>query len=455
MFRSKQRHIELFLLPLVVFTAAYAFSEYVVHLDSERQHEILRNQTMADASTLRATLEGEVNSTIYLANGLGGYVSAYGTLNEKDVNVVLATVFGYDHHLRNIALAPDNTIKFIYPLQGNEKALGLHYESNAEQWPAVKRAMDTRSTVVAGPVDLVQGGRGLISRTPVFQPDGHYWGIVSLIMKTDSLFSALDRNAKQAGIVWALRGKDGQGAQGDMIHGDARLFLSDNLRQTIRIPGGTWEMVAAPQAGWDNYSRRTWVLRLSGLGLSLLIAVLTYVAFSERIHIRHLATHDALTNLPNRRLLSDRLEQAIAKAQRDGQGFSILCMDLDNFKPINDQYGHHTGDEVLRMVAVRLQRCLRSIDTIARIGGDEFLMILPDAENDLSARDVAKRLEDAVKEPMRFGELVLQVGVSIGICHYPRDARTQDELMRITDEAMYRAKKNAKGAIYEVDELTN
>lgn len=450
-----KNQVHLWLVPLLVFAAVYASSEYVVHLDSERQHGILRNQVLANESTLRAQLEGEVNSTIYLASGLGGYVSAYRSPDEKDVNVVLATVFRQDRHLRNIALAPDNTIKFIYPLQGNEKAVGLHYESIPRQWPAVKRAIETRSTVVAGPVDLVQGGHGLISRTPVFLPDGRYWGIVSLVMNTDSLFTMLDQTAGQAGIVWALRGTDGQGERGGMIHGDARLFRSlSNIRQTIRIPGGSWEMAAAPLAGWDHDNRRTWILRLSGIGLSLLIAILTYVAFSERIHIRHLATHDPLTNLPNRRLLSDRLELAIAQSRRDGQGFSILCIDLDNFKPINDQYGHHVGDEVLRAVASCLQKCLRSIDTVARVGGDEFMVILPDAQREIDAREVANRVAEAIKEPIRVGEILLQVGASIGICHYPGDARTQDELMRITDEAMYRAKKNARGTIYAMNGQT-
>lgn len=209
-------------------------------------------------------------------------------------------------------------------------------------------------------------------------------------------------------------------------------------------------MASAPSAGWDHDTRRIWVLRVSGIGLSLLIAILTYIAFSERIHIRHLATHDPLTNLPNRRLLSDRLELAIAQSRRDGQGFSILCMDLDNFKPINDQHGHHVGDEVLRIVAARLQKCLRSIDTVARIGGDEFLMVLPDAQRDVDTREVANRVAEAVREPIRVGSLLLQIGASIGICHYPADAGTQDELMRITDEAMYRAKKNARGTIYEM-----
>jgi len=448
-----RQRIEIFFIPFVVFTIAYSLAEYIVRLDSARQHEIQRNQVMADASALRAQLEGEVNATIFLANGLGGYVSAYGNLDDGAVNVVLATVFQYGRHLRNIALAPNNIIRFIYPQKGNEQALGLAYEHNAQQWPPVKRAMETHSTVVAGPVDLVQGGRGLISRTPVYQPDGRYWGIVSLIMKIDSLFASLDSNAKSSGIVWALRGKDGQGAKGGMIHGKAGLFSGDNVRQIIRIPGGTWEMAVMPENGWQLSTTRTSILRLGGIALSLLIAGLTYFVVSERIHIRHLATHDPLTNLPNRRLLSDRLAQAIAKAQRDDRGFAILSMDLDNFKPINDQHGHQIGDQVLCTIASRLQKCLRSIDTVARIGGDEFLMVLPDAQGDLEVREVAQRVASAIREPIHIGNLLLQTSASIGICHYPGDGQTEDELMRVTDEAMYSAKRQAKGSVYQVGEL--
>lgn len=445
--------IHLVLVPALVFLALYLFAEYVIRIEADRQHEILRNQTIANTAALRAKLEGEVNSTIYLARGLGGYVSAYGTLDAKDVNVVLGTVYGYSRHLRNIALAPDNVISFVYPLKGNEKALGLNYHNVPDQWPPVQRAMETGNTVVAGPVHLVQGGEGLISRTPVFRPNGEYWGIVSLIMDIEALFSTLDNAARETGLVWALRGKDGRGAQGEVFHGDARLFQSQNVLQTIVIPGGSWELAAAPVGGWVDRSPRIWLLRIGGLLLSLLVAALTYVAFSERIHIRHLATHDPLTNLPNRRLLSDRLEQAIAKARREGTGFAILGMDLDNFKPINDQYGHYAGDEVLRTVSSRLQQSLRNMDTVARIGGDEFLAILPNAGEGCDAFEVAERIAKAVQEPIRFGQHMLQVGISIGICHYPRHAQTEDELMSVTDAAMYRAKKSAHGSIYEVDEL--
>jgi diguanylate cyclase (GGDEF)-like protein len=452
MFGERLRHVQAVLIPLVVLATAGLLAEYVVRLDAERQAEIQRNQVMAQASALRAQLEGEVNSTLYLANGLGGYVSAYGVQDEASVNVVLATVFQYDRHLRNIALAPDNVIRYVYPMKGNEKAVGLDYTQVPAQWPAVKRAIDTHSTVVAGPVELVQGGHGLISRTPVYRPDGQYWGIISLIMKTDSLFSTLDRDAHQMGLSWALRGKDGQGARGDTIHGDASLFAHDSVQQVIRVPGGTWVLAARPQQGWAAGSGRTSMLQLSGWGLALLIASLTYFIISERNHIRHLATHDPLTNLPNRRLLSDRLDRAIAKAQRDGQGFSILCLDLNQFKPINDTHGHHIGDQVLCTVAARLQKCLRSIDTVARIGGDEFLLVLPEVESDLDVLEVVNRVAAAVKEPIRINELLLHTSASIGICHYPLDGQTQDDLMRITDQAMYSAKRESRSSVYRVGE---
>lgn len=452
MFGERLRHFQAILIPLIVVAGAAILAEYVVRLDIERQAEIQRNQVLAEASTLRAQLEGEINSTLYLANGLGGYVSAYGIQDEASVNVVLATVFQYDHHLRNIALAPDNVIRYVYPIKGNEKAIGLVYEQVPEQWAAVKRAIETHSTVVAGPVELVQGGHGLISRTPVYRPDGQYWGIISLIMKTDSLFSTLDQDARQKGLAMALRGKDGEGAHGDLIHGDMGLFRLDSVQQVIRVPGGTWVLAVRPQQGWAAGSGRTLMLRLSGWGLALLIASLTYFIIRERDHIRHLATHDPLTNLPNRRLLSDRLDQAIAKAQRDGQGFSILCLDLNQFKPINDTHGHHIGDQVLCTVATRLQKCLRSIDTVARIGGDEFLLVLPEVESNADVLDVANRVSEAIKEPIRIGELLLHTSASIGICHYPVDGQTQDDLMRITDEAMYSAKRESRGAVYRVGE---
>ncbi|MCC8994651.1 MAG: EAL domain-containing protein [Candidatus Contendobacter sp.] len=157
-------------------------------------------------------------------------------------------------------------------------------------------------------------------------------------------------------------------------------------------------------------------------------------------HIERLAHHDALTGLPNRVLLSDRLQQTVARAARDHTLAGTMLVDLDRFKLINDGLGHAVGDRLLREVAERLQECIRQGDTISRQGGDEFAVLLPDLENDEGAVRIAQRMLESVAEPYRLDSHELSVTCSIGISLYPRDGRNADLLLKNADIALYRAK---------------
>lgn len=157
-------------------------------------------------------------------------------------------------------------------------------------------------------------------------------------------------------------------------------------------------------------------------------------------HIEHLAYYDALTGLPNRTLLNDRLQQALLRAEREHNLAGMLLADLDRFKLINDALGHKIGDRLLSEVAIRLQQCLRQCDTISRQGGDEFAILLPDLTSSDDATRVAQRMLDAMIQPFRLDGRELNVTCSIGICLYPRDGRTSESLIKNADIALYRAK---------------
>ncbi len=159
----------------------------------------------------------------------------------------------------------------------------------------------------------------------------------------------------------------------------------------------------------------------------------------ERIHF--MANHDALTGLPNRALLQDRLEQALRYAQRADHWVTVAFIDLDNFKIINDTLGHTAGDELLKTVASRMVSCLRSVDTVVRLGGDEFVVLLVDQQKsaDRIAATVAK-MRAAISAPLEISGQTLRVSSSIGLANYPNDGKDADTLLANADAAMYRAK---------------
>lgn len=180
-----------------------------------------------------------------------------------------------------------------------------------------------------------------------------------------------------------------------------------------------------------NENLLVWASRLVSLAIE-------HCSMHERL--LHDARHDILTGLPNRAVAEDRLEQALARAQRHKKVFAVLCIDLDGFKGINDELGHQTGDEVLRVIGGRLRSRIRHSDTLARVGGDEFWAIIEDCPVESAARVVAQSLITALETPVTVGAQQLHVSASIGITMYPADAGTATELKRQADQAMYRAK---------------
>lgn len=161
--------------------------------------------------------------------------------------------------------------------------------------------------------------------------------------------------------------------------------------------------------------------------------------------MRHLAMHDPLTDLPNRAMLYDRLEQAISFAQRWHHSVAVLFLDLDGFKLINDQAGHDVGDFVLRQVATRLQNAIRGSDTVSRYGGDEFVIVLASVIDSRNVAPVAHKLIEAVSTPIMHKDIEYRVGASIGISCFPEHALNIDQLLEMADAAMYRAKNSGKG----------
>lgn len=162
--------------------------------------------------------------------------------------------------------------------------------------------------------------------------------------------------------------------------------------------------------------------------------------------IEHVAHHDAVTGLPNRALLSDRVEQEIARSIREQAGFALMLFDPDGFKAVNDVWGHAAGDAVLAIVAARARGCIRASDTVGRLGGDEFLAILPGASHE-GAVAVAEKLRLALSEPYALSECDALLSVSIGVSFFPQHGNDGDALLRAADAALYEAKRAGRNRI--------
>ncbi|SDZ80042.1 PAS domain S-box-containing protein/diguanylate cyclase (GGDEF) domain-containing protein [Desulfuromusa kysingii] len=165
-------------------------------------------------------------------------------------------------------------------------------------------------------------------------------------------------------------------------------------------------------------------------------------------HIRHLAFHDALTDLPNRTLLIERLNQKLINSHREECNLALMFLDLDGFKSVNDKFGHNIGDDLLKEVARRLLSLVRESDTVARVGGDEFIFILHKPKGEEEITDVAHRIINAINKPVKIHGHVIGIGTSVGIARFPTDGKTSVDLIRNADAAMYAAKNSGKNKIH-------
>jgi len=235
----------------------------------------------------------------------------------------------------------------------------------------------------------------------------------------------------------------------------AQYLLNEMMDNLIQIQ--TRNAQVTVKATGKAYERAWWLMLLLGggvvlLGIGIAIFVVRHTTKQARL-LQHQAMYDGLTGLPNRSLFADRLQQTILIGQRERQTFTLIAMDLNRFKEINDTLGHHIGDEVLRQTAEIVRGALRESDTLARMGGDEFSILLKTAQTREGAEKVAGRILDALRNPVNISGHEIEIGASLGIAMFPEHGKQPDELQRNADAAMYQAKRTQTGCAEFTKEL--
>ncbi|MFT4723733.1 MAG: diguanylate cyclase (GGDEF)-like protein [Colwellia sp.] len=189
------------------------------------------------------------------------------------------------------------------------------------------------------------------------------------------------------------------------------------------------------------------MVALIGSAASLALTLIVWLLLTGRSRALHDSLHDSLTGLPNRKLFIERLQQALLIKSREKRSLAILFIDLDKFKPVNDSFGHIVGDLTLSAVAQRIEGCLRKSDTVARIGGDEFIVLLPTIRTEQDASEVSKKICHALSMPFEFAKQSLSISSSIGVAIYPEHGSDETTLIKNADTAMYYAKTSGRNNV--------
>ncbi len=599
-------------LALLVVVAVGLLAEYQNRrVYVERQ----RTEVLGHVSLIRAKLEGNINSNIQLVRGLVATLATEPYMDQRRFSALAGNLLSGKSQLRHVAGAPDFIVSMIHPLKGNERALGLDYRKNEAQREAALRARDTGELVLAGPVDLVQGGKGIVGRFPVFVNDGkggsRFWGIVSAVVDMERLYRDSGILDADLPIELSIIGRDGKGGGGGLFYGRDSLATEAPVTADVLLPSGYWRISAVPRDGWSEIPPNAWALRLLILAGGLLImipAVATGRLIEERLknidelrrrevqlerlsrrlslaldssrigvwelnaetnelfwddrvnelygfpadggprnyshwervihpddlqrvlsdsnrvaasgeafqtqyrivlpggEIRHLresamayqdpggplrivgvnwdvtedvllaeklklanldsearnfeleaakerieynALHDSLTGLPNRRYLDDVLADHIAKFESEGERAGLLHLDLDRFKQINDTLGHAAGDAMLVHAARVLKANLRFGDFVARVGGDEFVVLCRIEQQDHARwsevlAGLAERIIEEMHQPVPYHGHECRFGVSIGIACDIGEIGDPRRLLVNADLALYRAKSRGR-----------
>ena len=440
--------------PLFVGMLVLALGVYLsistAELERERYLSERQSRVQRELSDFRAQLETQVYAQVGLVRGLAVQVIRQEGISDAEFKAIAAELMRGQPQIRNLSLAPGFVISSVYPEEGNEAAVGLDLLGDPVQKQAMLRAIREDGPLLAGPFELRQGGRALAIRFPLWvDREGvpRLWGAVSLVLDHEQVMRDAGILALEKELRLSIVGRDAAGPGGDIIRGTRLPASADAVRVPAFLPGGSWLISAVPLEGWDT---RAW-WQTPGfparLGLSLLAALATTRILHDRQRIRRLAGRDALTNLPNRRLALHNLGRLIARGRRGDTRFALLSFDLDGFKPVNDTYGHAAGDLLLAEIGRRLSDSVRPGDLVARMGGDEFLVIVnvQNGDDEHWLRAVAARVQAAISRPVPIDGHWVVVGASIGIARFPEDGDDSESLLRRADEAMYRA-KNGRAA---------
>jgi diguanylate cyclase (GGDEF)-like protein len=342
--------------------------------------------------------------------------------------------------IRNISILEDTTIRWAYPVESERGAIGIDLATVDGQKRGVLTVKENRVNYFQGPVNLVQGGQGYIIRLPILHEDQSYWGQLSLVIDREEYMNQIQRIAMKNNIRIHIVSK----LDRTIVYEDLSVLEEKPLVFELETDRMNLDIYVVPMNGWNDNT----LTLLAGFVISLLVSVAIGVGIWYNLQatkkLEKMANRDFLTGMYNRHFFDEYISIVIGEARRTKEDIGFVIMDLNNFKAINDTYGHLIGDEVLKKTARVLNEHCRSKDVVFRIGGDEFLIILPNIASHKVIKEFIKRIEDSFEDEFMFGQQSIRISPAIGYGLYPEDGVDVDSVTRAADERMYANKSEYK-----------
>lgn len=426
------------IIPLIAATS------WMTELIAERLQQVAKDEALEKLLLAKSRLEASLFRDVFLADSLATIFSIDPEEASENFYDISYRLTEKSQNVRNVGIAPNDIIEKIYPVAGNERAIGLDFRTVPSQYETIQAARETKDVLLAGPLALVQGGRALIARLPIFNDfprSQDYWGSISVVIDYDRLMASagfFDINNAQI----ALRGINATGKDGLIFEGAPQTFAQADYQGAVVVPNGRWWVAAKFDTA---LSKQQLVLLEIGRWSILLIYTLLFAGFYMLWHSyraqQWMANQDALTHLVNRRFALSYLERITSKSTKNHQ-FCVLAIDLNGFKKVNDLYGHDAGDAMLKLVAQGLEESVRGSDVVARMGGDEFLIILNRVKDEDTVLTMMKSIKISVEtKGLPVLDSVVHPSLSIGYACSSSSITTPTDLLSLADQRMYVDKK--------------
>lgn len=386
----------------------------------------------------------------FLLNGIIADLIRIDENTEENFPLIAARLLPEFPAADSVQLAPAGTVGQVYPLKGNEAVIGHNLFADPNRVDEALLTKKSKKITIGGPYLLLQGGEGFIARFPVFTDEAKtdFWGFVSVVVRVSRIMETIDLSAIiNNGFYYSIYRIDDASGETKMIYGRNLSSLKDPVSRRIEMPNAHWEIAVAPETNWVDIHLIAVLVTLSVLLILTFIGLLLLMLRLRlsNIKLAQLASLDQLTGLYSKQTALFSLKKEIDYAERNDSQIGVCFIDMNDFKQINDTFGHAAGDAALIKVAKRLTGAVRPEDIVARFGGDEFIIIFRGKNTGTDYHSTADRIRSALNVPAKLnGHITADISAAIGLAVYPENGRDVESLIRYADKAMYESKLSMK-----------
>jgi len=455
--KSENYVVKLALLCIVLALIMIFAGEIAIRRDAEHEQSLVLDTLQSSGALIAQNIQRNIVCGIFVTDTLDTLLKSNDyRVDEFESWAKPIVITGSG--VSTVELAPDGIVSHIYPFEGNEGAIGHDLLKDNRRDNGAVKAIQSRELTFIGPVKLIQNGKyAVIARKPVFREiDGKekFWGFTIAVIIVEDILPEKVGLLEQQGLSIRLEGDDPDVEKNPVLFESRGWNESHAVKIMIEVPNGKWVLkLNSPPIFNRYYAVFRIIILLFSFFVSAFIFVQQYRMRSRQLEIlslneklSKLTFEDDLSGVGNRRAGMQALEAQLLQSTRYEQPLSVIMIDLDYFKQVNDRYGHPAGDRLLRHLASCLKDCVRKTDLVFRLGGDEFLMIFPQTCLEKCLKAVENVIQYIKVHPCRLKEAILPISLSMGLAESRPDESVEALLHRV-DIKLYEAKEAGRNCI--------